>query len=200
MTNWPQWRELLQQANSNSRLRMGLLSVLGILWIYALLLASDQVTTWRTDSMSLREELGRIQPLAKERGWSERADDARQQLTAVRGMMWREADQGLIDAGLQDWIRGTASKAGLPIRELTVSRPESSETRSGTRSPQDVKARLTSELNRLALLNFLVEVGRNERVIVVDRFALRLSVQPNLAEIDLRILGSTQSGNSEVGR
>lgn len=181
------------QVISNSRLRMGLLSIVAILWAYGLMLMSDQAVLWRTDSNSLREELKRLQPLSKERGWSERAEDARQQLAAIRGMRWTEADLGLVEAKFQDWIRNASAKSGLPLRELTVVRSAPSTAKTPGDEPHMIKARLLVDFNRMTILGFLVEVGRSERVIAVDRLALRLSSQPSVAEIELRILGAVPS-------
>lgn len=188
-----EWSTQLSQLSGNARLRMGLLSIVGILWVYGLLLMADQADAWRVSSKGLREELSRVLPLSKERGWPERADDARQQLTAIRGMLWAESDLGLVEAKFQDWLRNTALKTGLSVRELSVTRSTPATTLASGDVPQGVKARLLADFNRLSLLGFLVEVGRSERVIVIERFALRLSSQPSLAEIDLRILGAAQA-------
>lgn len=185
------WADLQAQWGANARLRMGLMAVVAILWGYGLLLMSDQTTALRGATESLGAELARVQPLAKERGWPQRADDARQQLTAVQGMQWTESDLGLVEARFQDWLRSTAVKTGLTVRDLAVLRAPSSAASGPGAAAQTIKARVLADHNRIALLGFLAELGRNEQVVVVDRMALRLASQPALVEFDLRILGRT---------
>lgn len=194
------WSNIALQLSTQVRLRLGLLSIVGILWVYVLLLAGDWTLATRATSNQIRDSLARVLPLAKERSWPERADEARQQLMALRGMQWAETDMGLVEARLQDWIRSTAAKSGLTVRSLSVARPGGGSSEapalpaSGVSSggAQPVSARLVVDHNRLPLLAFLSELGRNEQVLVVDRLVMRLASQPPLTEIDLRILGSTQ--------
>lgn len=195
-----QWAVLRSQWSLNARLRIGVCAIVAIVWVYALLLAADHSESLRKDNAALREQVDRLQPLAKERAWGPRADDARQQRQALQSMLWAEGDIGLAEAALQDWLRGTAAKAGLNVRELTLARPTAGATAvaPGTSAaaqadgPQAVKARIVVDLSRLPLLAFLSEVGRNERVIVVDRLMLRTTSQPASAEIDLRVLVETK--------
>ena len=198
-----QWAVLRSQWSLNARLRMGVWSIIALVWIYALLVVADSSERQRKNSAALREQIARLQPLAKERAWGQRADDARQQRQALQSMLWAEADIGLAEAALQDWLRSTAAKAGLNLRELTLARPASVAAVSPAAAAvsaqgdatQAVKARMVVDLNRLPLLAFLAEVGRSERVVVVDRLLLRTASQPASAEIDLRVLVATKGSS-----
>lgn len=189
------WSDVTGQWAANARLRLGLMSIAAICWVYLLMLAADQSALIGTQAQALRDEAGRVRPLAKEQVWPQRADDARQQLAAVQSMLWTDSDAGLIEARLQDWLRSTAAKAGLSVRELTMQRGTStlnSTSEATAKQPGEplmFRARLVLDLNRLALLGFLAELGRNEQVWVVERLALRPGAQPALAEIELKAFG-----------
>jgi Type II secretion system (T2SS), protein M subtype b len=198
MSRWSELRwasELRSQWAGNRRLRWGLLAIGGILWIQGLLLLGDAAVGLRQQAVSLREDVERLQPLARSKVWPGRAEDARQQVGALRSMLWPETDLGVAEAAAQDWLRALASKSRLGIRNLAVSRPAASGTAASAAAPgaanvQAVRLRMTTELNRTALTAFLAELARNEQVVIVDRLALRTASQPPVAEMDLRLLAS----------
>jgi hypothetical protein len=191
--------ELRSQWQVNTRLRIGGAVIVGVLWIYALMVAADAMAAWRKGSESVAAEIDRLQPLVRANPWPARADDARQQLAALQSMVWTEGeggDLGLIEAALQDWTRATAAKSGLRLREMTLSRAtgpaaDAASAGNGTAAPtlpgQVVKLRITADWGRSELVAFLAELGRSERVVVVERLLLRPAATPPSAEIDLRL-------------
>lgn len=186
------WAELRSQWQVNVRLRTGVWVILGILWVYALLLGADAVGALRKGSEALAGEVERLQPLTRANPWPARLDEARQQLAALRSMEWAEGeggDAGLTEAALQDWVRATAAKAGLRVREMSLSRPEAVAPGPGTggTASKALRLRMSTEWGRAELMAFLAEVGRSERVVTVERLLLRPGATPPGAEIDLRV-------------
>jgi hypothetical protein len=182
----------------NVRLRLGLLSIVAILWAYGLLVGADFLTERQKLLASLSEQAARLAPVAREQQWPVRADEAKRQLTALQAMVWVESDLGLAEARFQDWLRATAGSSGLVLRDLTLARvtaagatpavPSASDVGRAGAAPLVIAARLTAEFKREALLGFLSELARNDRAVVVDRLMVRVATQPPVAEIDLRIL------------
>ena len=186
------WAELQAQWTGNARLRAGLWVVLAIAWVYGLLLAGDAVEAERKRAEAVAEEIDSLRPLARGNPWTARLDDARQQLDALRAMQWPAAEVGLAEAAFQDWVRTTASKAGLRVRELSLSRTVLPATPAAAASAREgagtlIKLRLSVEMGRNELLAFLAEVGRYEQVVVVERLLMRPAQPVGSAEIDLRI-------------
>ena len=191
------WGGLRAQLAASARLRVGLLIVFALVWAYALSFGADAVDARRLVLAVQREDLDRLRSLERERDWPARAEEARRQATALRALLWPENDLGLAEAALQDWVRATALRSGLTMRELSLSRASASAvTATGSNpgvatgpgaAPPAIKARLIVELNRPALLNFLAEVATAERAVMVDRLLLRTQTQPPVAEIDLRV-------------
>jgi hypothetical protein len=189
---WAEWRS---QWQVNTRLRAGAWVIGAIVWVYALLVAGDGVEALRKSSQTLAAEIDRLHPLSRANPWPARIDEARQQVGVLQGMTWTEGggEVGLVEAAFQDWVRSTAGKAGLRVRELALARaatgPGAGDAPAARPSVgQAVKLRLTVEWGRAELLTFLSEVGRSERVVVVDRLSLRPATTPPVAEIDLRVL------------
>lgn len=205
LTNGVAWTELRAQWQTNTRLRVGAWAIIGILWIYGLLLAGDAVVKLRQTSGALAAEIERLEPMTRNNPWPARVEEARQQLAALRTMEWaggEGGDLGLTEAALQDWVRATAAQAGLRVREMTLTRavgaaagvaspgPAAAGTGSGNGSGpngQALKLRLSVEWGRGELAAFLAEVGRSERVVVVERLLLRPAATPPSAEMDLRV-------------
>ena len=201
LTNGAAWTELRAQWQTNTRLRVGAWGIIGIVWIYGLLLAGDAVVKLRQGSEALAAEIERLEPMTRNNPWPARMDEARQQLAALRTMEWvggEGGDLGLTEAALQDWVRATAAKAGLRVREMTLTRavggaagdvspgPAAAGSGSGPNG-QALKLRLSAEWGRGELAAFLAEIGRSERVVVVERLLLRPAATPPSAEIDLRV-------------
>jgi hypothetical protein len=192
--------ELRNQWHVNTRLRAGLWLIAGIAWVYALLVLGDAAVAVRKESTVLADEIDRLRPLAHTNPWPARVDESRRHLAALRSMQWAAdgaGDIGLAEAALQDWVRGTAGKAGLRVREMTLARatPSAPAVAAGGTTPavlppaaQAVKLRMAVEAGRNELVAFLAEVGRHEHVVVVDRLLLRPGVPLGSAEMDLRAL------------
>lgn len=189
--------EVQGQLAASAGLRLGLLVIVAIVWIYGLLWTSDHVAVRQKELLALNEQAARLAPLARDRQWPTRADEARRVLAALQAMVWVESDPGLAEAAFQDWVRATASRAGLGVRELTVARPAApaaSASNGVGAGVQVIKMRLVAEFNRTALLGFLSEAAGNDRAVVVDRLLVRTWTQPPTAEIDLRVLARTRAG------
>lgn len=196
----PWWSALRGQWSTQRRLRWGVLFIAGLLWIQGLLVLGDRVQVLRQDAESLREDIQRLQTQASNKVWPGRADDARQQVAALRSMLWQEGDIGLAEAAAQDRVRALATKYGLGVRELAVARaaapvagPSAASAAQRVAGAQPVRLRLTVDLNRLALMGLLAELAQHEQVIVVERLFLRTASQPPTAELDLRMLAAVKA-------
>ena len=183
------WNGFVAQLAASAGLRMGLLAIVTLLAVYGLMAAADGVEGVRKDSAELRSELERLAPLARERAWPERADEARRQREALDGMLWVGNDAALVEADLQDWLRATAAKWGVSIRELELVRGEVTPRAASAAAPvRLMRVRLATDLKTVSMLGFLSELGQSERLVLVDRLVLRPAAQPALAELELRVL------------
>ena len=95
----------------------------------------------------------------------------------------------LVEADLQDWLRATAAKWGVSIRELELVRGDVTPRAAAATVPARLmRVRLATDLKTVSMLGFLSELGQNERLVLVDRLVLRPAAQPALAELELRVL------------
>ncbi len=199
------WADVRSQWQGSLRLRVGVWVVIGICWLYGLLVSGDGIDAWRQAAVSTQAEIDRLKPLTKTQVWPAREADAQSALTTLRALQWGDdagavggrADPALMEAALQDWARGTAAKAGLRIRDLTVARVAATggagaAVNSGVAAsgevltPAVLRLRLTAELGRTELLLFLAEAARHERVLLVERLLVKPALPVGTVEIDLR--------------
>lgn len=193
MTLWrKQWEEIREQLQRNPRLRLALWAILAILWIYALLLASDALPGAHAEVRARQSELARLQKIEPIEVWRQREADAQSQLRAVEAMGWDATKSAVASAEIQDWLRQLATKSGLGVKEL---RAAGSDAPSGagaagaaaSASVQTVRMRATLEFNPMALAALMHELGQVERGVVIERLQLKLTSKPSVAEMDLRI-------------
>ncbi|MDP2006312.1 MAG: hypothetical protein Q8K45_11605 [Rubrivivax sp.] len=181
---------------TNARLRLGLWLVLGIVWLYALLSASDLVAAQRTAARQGAEDLTRLRSIAAQSIWYERATQARQQLDALQDMAWVEPERALAEAALQDWVTVLAGKIGIALRERNLLRAEAAAPRpadagSAPRVAElpaaysTLRMRLAFEFTPASLVSLLNELAQTERWVRVDRLRVLQTGKPAIVELEL---------------
>lgn len=184
-----QWEQVREQWRSSLRVRIGGYGVLAIALVALLLTALDGVDAGRARVQELDAELARQRALTTEKRWPDRVKEAEQFGAALLALAWNEPDLGLNQAAVQDWLRNMTARLGLKTREFVLARVEDPKIEA-TLPPGYVllRARVTVEVQRTALMTFLAECARNERVLVVERLVMRPGNPVPVAEIELRAL------------
>jgi hypothetical protein len=163
------------------------------------------------------------QSLAGDSGWRARTEQAARQSAALEAMLWEASDDALLQASLQDALRAMATRAGLPIRELTVSRQlvgQAQPSQAGRGALPDAGAdlgsprgswntaalesmgvghwsvRMTLEFKRIPVMMFLNELTAYEKALVIERFEIKLMQAPPTLELELRVLSRATRGSS----
>lgn len=112
------WRQELQD---NPRLRLGLLAVAALLWLFGLFELDDRLRATERERARLTDELARLRVAAAEQQWPTLRDRVKQRLDDYRALAWREESEGRMQATLQDWLREQFTAVGLQPRDLQVS-------------------------------------------------------------------------------
>lgn len=186
---------VLDQFKTNARLRLGLATVLLVLWLYAVLWALDMTALLRAEAAQLAGQLDDSRVLSKQTIWTGRAKAAAQQLEAVRALMWNEPEQGLAEAQMRDWLATLASKSGLVLRESSLLRTEAGATGSGAVGEGKaaalpagyarVRLHLTADFNPMASAAMLAELAQGDRMVRVERLRILTVTKPQLLEMEL---------------
>jgi hypothetical protein len=190
----------LQWAN-NVRLRTGIWLVVGLCWVYGLLVISDWTAAREVELSAYRDEMQTLEPVARSASqWAGREKELVEATDRLRALSWPGSERGIIEATVQDWLRAATTKAGLSLREIRIlSELGPSIPVSGSRPirpaaleqrlPEPIRLRVVMEFRRQEAMAWLVEWGRQEPLIVVDRLVIRTQTQPAVLEAELRVLG-----------
>lgn len=201
----PSLQLLLAGLRQNDRLRWGVWVILGIGWLYALLLWDDSIARARADLSQLREQIDRLRPY--ERGealWRERAAEARLLHAGLQGLLWEARSRSRAEAAFRDWLQARAKESSLGVRELSVRAQESSASGpdasgGGTGSPPSeaaasapvaIRARLAVTYQPVQAAALLLGLQSHSRTVTVRRLSIRNPAPPQEAvmELDLQAL------------
>jgi hypothetical protein len=193
------------EVRDSATVRLGLLAAAAIVWIYLLLVANDARTSARERLAQLEDRVATARAEERDRSWPGREASARQQLAALRALLWRAPNRSLAEAGFRDWIQNAAQTMGLKIRTLTVqtadrklanpssvAAPLASGAPPAIPLPDDVervRARITVDFARQPWAAFLLKLAGSARIVNVERIAIHNNTtQGAVAELDLEAL------------
>lgn len=214
MSKVSEWAGALTAASASWKDQWHRSSVLRVgAWVVLVIVASEGLLALRQRTQALQAEATQLHAVVlaqrtaqRESGWGARKLESQRHVQTLESMLWQAPDAALLQAGLADWVRATATRSGLNVREISAQRQVVSASGvPGVASPaQDVdiaalqkegftvwRVRLNVEFKRAPLLVFLQELYTHPKVVVVDRLALRLAVSGSLAEMDLRAISKT---------
>ncbi len=129
-----QWRR-------SSLLRVGVVVVAALLGLQGFWAWGDGLATVQQDTLEVRAQTEQLRTQLEAAPWDKLAPELQERLLAFEGGLWPGKDPALVQAGLQDWLRASARAAGVPLRELTVTRLQSlggASSGNSTASPPDL--------------------------------------------------------------
>ncbi|MGH8075373.1 MAG: hypothetical protein ACREO4_15080 [Lysobacter sp.] len=117
-----QLRPMLGELKDSQRLQLGLGLIALVVLFWLMLVLGD----WRAAKLEAlqdaRARLAKVQALAGQQAWIERADAAKQVADALQAEIPAAASPGLAQAEFQGWLRELANAQGVPVR-LDVQAP-----------------------------------------------------------------------------
>ncbi|MEA1889029.1 MAG: hypothetical protein U9N50_04515 [Pseudomonadota bacterium] len=112
--------ELFNQWRENPRLRFGVLIMIVIVAIYVFLFLEDIREKQEVEYQQEIERYQRMQAIAEQQYWPERAEQARSQRVQLQTGLWRAESQGLAQAALQSWLKRKLHKLKLDTIKYDV--------------------------------------------------------------------------------
>jgi len=110
----------LDELRAKPRLRLGLLAVLALGWIFGLLELEAAWGTARQEQARLSHEIARMQAISGQTQWRQQRDAVFMALADLRSRAWRDESEGRMQAQMQDWVREQLVALGLQASELNV--------------------------------------------------------------------------------
>ncbi len=117
---WNEWQQ-------NPRFRLGGWLILFIMLAYLLMLLSDWEKGFSAEYRESAERLARLELLARQKEWIERADAAKAISVQMEGRFWKANSRGLAQAQVQIWLDNLLKNKDIqdartqvePVREMT---------------------------------------------------------------------------------
>lgn len=112
------------QVQANPRLRWGVWAILGILWLYGVLLLRDGVEVKASEYREASSRVVRLRALASDTEWPSRLEKSRAALSELEGRLWREGTIGLAQASFTDWLNQVVQQASVGKSTVNVAAQE----------------------------------------------------------------------------
>lgn len=174
---------LLNQLRDNPRLRWGAALIVGIFWLYSILLLRETLQEQEIQHRAATRSISRFRAQLAQPEWTARVIPAKIMAVQLEGQLWQAPTSGLAQAAFQDWLNATMVKAGVTRPQITVTvideiatdTPNQNQD-SGTTTPPDlwkIKAKLGFDFSAATLLDFMSQIENHEKQIIVDTLNVR---------------------------
>ncbi|MBC7719760.1 MAG: hypothetical protein H7Z77_08220 [Chitinophagaceae bacterium] len=194
----------LSQLRANPRLRWGIALIVGIFWLYGVLVLREQVQEQTQQYRSASLALARLQAQRAQADWPARLAPAKVMAVQLESKLWQAPTAGLAQAAFQDWINLNIVKAGVANPQISVTLVEDavSSSASGSTSnnaassnpdnaiaptPSDlwkIKAKINIDLGLMSVSDLINKIESDDKQIVVSTFSTRKEPLPR-AELEL---------------
>lgn len=197
----------LSQLRDTPRLRWGVALIIGILWLYAILLLRDSLQDQTQQHRAAAQTLSRLRAQLAQPQWTARVTPAKTMAVQLEGRLWQAPTPGLAQAAFQDWLNASMVKAGINKPQISVTVLEEAlpnaptqNLASGTSTassppsstPADLwklKAKLSLDFSAPSLMNFLALIENHDKQIIVGTLNARKEPSPR---VDLELYGYFQ--------
>lgn len=178
---------LLAAVKANSRLRLGVLAIVAIAWLYGLLLLRDEIGLAAGEYQAVSKKLARVQLQATQTGWIARVEPARSAQLELESKLWRESTVGLAQAAFQDWLNQAVQQANLTRVSVAVGAQEetvagknaaSSTETDTTAGLWKVTAKISFDFTPKGLYSLLGRLEGYDKQIVVESVVVRGTPSP----------------------
>ncbi len=185
---------LFAQLRDNPRLRWGIALIIGISWLYAILLLRETVQEAGQQHRAAAQSIARLQAQLAQPEWTARVIPARIMAIQLEGRLWQAPTSGLAQAAFQDWLNAALAEVGASSPQVTVTVIDEivddapgQAAQTGTGTPADlwkIKAKLGFGFSAPALVGLLERIENNPNQIIVGALNVRRQPLPH-AEMEL---------------
>ena len=178
---------IIAAINANSRLRLGLWLIVGIAWLYGLLLLREGTQHAAAEHQALARKVARVVAQAGQTEWPERIESAQALQLQMESRLWRESTLGLAQAAFQDWLNLAVQQASLTRSAVTVAAQEESASEKKTVSATEtspnsdiwkVSAKLSFDFTPKTLYALMGRLATHDKQIVIETLVIRGSPTP----------------------
>ena len=194
------------QLRDNPRLRWGVLLIIGIFWLYGVLVLRDDLQEKTQQQRALVQSIARLRGQLLQTEWATRLTPAKVLAVQLEGKLWQAPTSGLAQAAFQDWLNATLLKSSITNAQISVtvvddalSGPNTAVANStnstnsagtpnsdlggATSTPTDlwkIKAKVSFELGPAVASEVMARIESNEKQVVVGALNVRKEPSPRV--------------------
>lgn len=173
---------LLTGIKVNPRLRRGLWLVVGIVWLYVVLLLRDEARVAQSEHQALAKKVARIELQSRQTEWTARVEPLQAVQIQLESRLWREGTVGLAQAAFQDWLNQAALLSNLTRTVISVAaQDENTPDKNATVKPESnldseswkVSAKVGFDFTPRGFYAFMGRLEGHDKQIIVETLIVR---------------------------
>ncbi|MDM8525689.1 hypothetical protein QUF80_20145 [Desulfococcaceae bacterium HSG8] len=166
---------MLNEYRNNPRLRLGIWVILAILTAYVILFLSDLEQSLREDYRQSADRLAKLEVLARQKEWTDRAEAAKSSAVQAEGRLWKAGTRGMAQAKVQSWADRLLKDKGI-----TDARSQAEPARDvpGYDGVWQVSVRISGGFDFRKLAELLHSVETNPKLVTVEQLDVASGEHP----------------------
>ncbi|MDM8567046.1 hypothetical protein QUF74_15520 [Candidatus Halobeggiatoa sp. HSG11] len=156
---------LLNELRNNTRLRLGVWLIIGLLLGYSIVLLDDYRLKTQQEYTSVVARLAQLKTIANQSQWLERTAEIKQVREQVQGQLWQANTKGLAQATFQQWLRTMTKQLEIETKRLQVD-PALNVAKYD--NIWQVTAKIRGNFTKKSLTDFLLKIATNPSVVVTE--------------------------------
>lgn len=199
-------KNFIKELRGKPRLRWGLATIVGVLWLYAVLLLRDGLQEQVQKLDMTAKSIARLKAQLAQPEWLARMEQVKVLSVQMEGRLWQAPTAGLAQAAFQDWINSALVKAVATNPQMTVTvideavkTPVATQDAGKGVTPAGlwkIKAKLGFNFTPEALMSFLNLVESNDHQIIVGTLDVRREPLPH---VEMELYGYFQKQADPTG-
>lgn len=198
------FEDFSNQLRDTPRLRWGLALIIGILWLYGVLILRDNLQEKEQQYTAAARSLQRLRTELTQPEWLGRAAPAKAMAVQLESRLWQAPTSGLAQAAFQEWLSSVIAQSGLKGAQITgaaVDEGTSAAEPNANSSPipkglRKVSAKLRFEFVAASLLNLLKLIETSDKLAVVTSLSVRKDPPPSV-EMEIVAYFQKQDANDK---
>ena len=185
------WPQIGAEWRASVRLRVGVYLLLGIFWLYGILLMRDFVSVERGAWEGMESKIARARATAAAADWSMRAQEIKVATADLEMLLWREGSVGLSQASFEERVSQSLAQSGVTLRSIRTSAAVDGTGVAGQLDLIELRARTQTDFRAATFYPWLGSITRQKfdktSTVFVESLVIRAASfgQPATAEMEL---------------
>ncbi len=154
---------LISELRNNTRLRLGVWFIIGLLFSYSIMLLNDYQIKKQQSYNAVVERLSQLKTIANQSQWTDRAIEIQQVREQSQSKLWQANTKGLAQATFQQWLRIVSKQ--MDIKRLQVDPaldiPKYTDM-------WQVTAKLRGQFDKQSLIELLLKIATHPSIVVTE--------------------------------